>query len=160
MKFRKKPVVVEATQWWENGDHPGDGVGEPRTDPMTGETYEGIEGVVVRFFRRPEPEYAGQIVHEGCGRTWHDHGWIDTLEGGHTVCPGDWIITGVQGENYPCKPDIFDATYDPILDDDEPELGLSPGSYGSIAWDALDGDDESEQWAGWRSRTELDGGDA
>jgi len=42
----------------------------------------------------------------------HNHGWIDTLEGGHIVCPGDWIITGVKGENYPCKPDIFEATYD------------------------------------------------
>lgn len=73
------------------------------------------------------------------------------LEGGHTVCPGDWIITGVQGENYPCKPDIFDATYDPILDDDEPELGLSPGSYGSIAWDALDGDSDASTEPGFPS---------
>ena len=40
------------------------------------------------------------------------HGWIDTLEGGHTVCIGDWIITGVKGEQYPCKPDIFNATYE------------------------------------------------
>jgi len=43
----------------------------------------------------------------------HVHGWIDTLEGGHIVCPGDWIITGVAGENYPCKPKIFAATYEP-----------------------------------------------
>ena len=40
------------------------------------------------------------------------HGYIDTLEGGHIVCPGDWIITGVQGEHYPCKPDIFAQTYE------------------------------------------------
>ena len=46
----------------------------------------------------------------------HVHGWIDTKEGGHIVCPGDWIITGVAGENYPCKPDIFAATYDPVRD--------------------------------------------
>lgn len=44
----------------------------------------------------------------------HDHGWIDTLEGGHIVCPGDFIITGVKGERYPCKPDIFAATYEPV----------------------------------------------
>lgn len=44
----------------------------------------------------------------------HNHGWIDTLEGGHIVCPGDWIITGVKGENYPCKPDIFEMTYEPV----------------------------------------------
>ena len=47
----------------------------------------------------------------------HEHGWIDTLEGGHIVCPGDWIITGVKGENYPCKPDIFAATYEETEDD-------------------------------------------
>ncbi len=39
--------------------------------------------------------------------------WIETLEGGHIASPGDWIITGVKGERYPCKPDIFDATYEP-----------------------------------------------
>lgn len=44
-----------------------------------------------------------------------DHGWIDTPEGGHTVCPGDWIITGVVGERYPCKPDIFEATYEEVM---------------------------------------------
>ena len=37
---------------------------------------------------------------------------IPTLEGLHRANPGDWIIKGVQGELYPCKPDIFDATYD------------------------------------------------
>ena len=41
---------------------------------------------------------------------------IHTLENKkikHEVTPGDWIITGVQGEHYPCKPDIFEATYEP-----------------------------------------------
>jgi len=33
-------------------------------------------------------------------------------EGGHIVTPGDWIITGVAGEHYPCKPDIFELTYE------------------------------------------------
>lgn len=41
-------------------------------------------------------------------------GWIETLEGGHIVNPGDWIITGVKGEHYPCKPDIFAQTYEPV----------------------------------------------
>jgi hypothetical protein len=45
-----------------------------------------------------------------------DHGWIDTLEGGHTVCPHDWIITGVTGEKYPCKPHIFEATYEAVAE--------------------------------------------
>jgi hypothetical protein len=38
---------------------------------------------------------------------------IPTLEGVMEASPGDWIIRGVKGELYPCKPDIFDATYDP-----------------------------------------------
>ena len=113
MRFRKKPVEVEATRWMSNGDHPDDAVGELLTDPFDeNRTYPRQEGAVVRYFRRPDPEYAGDLVHEPCGYTWHRHGWIDTLEGGHTVCPGDWIITGVQGEVYPCKPDIFAATYE------------------------------------------------
>lgn len=41
-------------------------------------------------------------------------GWIGTLEGGHEVTPGDWIITGVKGEKYPCKPEIFDLTYEKV----------------------------------------------
>ena len=41
-------------------------------------------------------------------------GWIQTLEGGHQVTPRDWIITGVKGERYPCKPDIFEATYEKV----------------------------------------------
>ena len=36
-----------------------------------------------------------------------------TVEGDHTALPGDWIIRGVKGEFYPCKPDIFAATYEP-----------------------------------------------
>jgi len=103
MKFRKIPVVIEAHQWHKNGDHPEDGPADH-------------EGKVVRYFRRPEPEYASDLVHGICGHVWHDHGWIDTLEGGHTVCPGDWIITGVANERYPCKPDIFAATYEPLTD--------------------------------------------
>ena len=39
---------------------------------------------------------------------------IGTLEGIHAVTPGDWIIVGIAGEKYPCKPDIFEATYDPV----------------------------------------------
>lgn len=39
---------------------------------------------------------------------------VHTLEGTMMVSPGDWIVTGVKGERYPCKPDIFAATYDPV----------------------------------------------
>ena len=41
---------------------------------------------------------------------------ISTLEGDMIASPGDWIITGVNGEQYPCKPDIFDKTYEPMND--------------------------------------------
>jgi hypothetical protein len=84
-KFRKKPVVVDAEQWF-----PGkavDGVIHPVND----------DGLTISF----------------AGLHGEDHGWIETLEGGHVVSPGDWIITGIKGEKYPCKPDIFAATYEP-----------------------------------------------
>lgn len=98
--FRKIPVEITAVQWFENGDHPHDRIGELLADPIGGGRFARQEGAVVRYYRRPGPEYAGTVTHESCGRLWHDHGWIDTLEGGHAVCPGDWIITGVQGERY------------------------------------------------------------
>ena len=77
MKFRKKPVIIEAVQWFKDGDHPA-----------------------VRLSRFAQ--VSGRV------------GVIDTLEGGHIVCPGDWIIKGVKGEFYPCKPDIFEATYERV----------------------------------------------
>lgn len=77
MKFRKKPVVIDAVQWFKEGDHPA--VGISRYTQVT---------------RRL--------------------GVIQTLEGEMVVTPGDWIITGVKGEVYPCKPDIFEATYEPV----------------------------------------------
>ena len=42
--------------------------------------------------------------------------YIETLEGSLTVTPNDWIITGVKGEVYPCKDDIFRMTYEPVED--------------------------------------------
>lgn len=119
MKFRKKPVVIEAFQWFKNGDHPEDYAkdvegmegGEMKTFPAAYCKEQGWEGQVVRYFRHPE--IPGTQVCSKCGHTMHEHGWIDTLEDGHNVCPGDWIITGVKGERYPCKPDIFASTYDP-----------------------------------------------
>jgi len=121
MKFRKKPVEIEAFQWFKNGDHPEDGVGEMVTPvPGDGPAYARVEGQVVRFYRRPDVPGA-QPHHADCQFAMDDHGWVDTLEDGHMVCPGDWIITGVKGERYPyrakwtCKPDIFEMTYDPSV---------------------------------------------
>lgn len=110
MKFRKKPYVVDATQWFKNGYHPLDDVMRPFED--TGLTpIEPREGKIVRYFRHPQVHGDKQCNH--CANDMHWHGWIDTLEGGHIVCPGDWIITGVKGEHYRCKPDVFAATYEP-----------------------------------------------
>jgi hypothetical protein len=117
-QYRKKPVVIDAEQWHKNGDHSldyasavegfSDGV-LVSFSPEHQKTL-GWEGQVVRYYRNPEDDGAGLCHH--CLAKKHDHGWIDTLEGGHIVCPGDWIIRGVQGEFYPCKPDIFEATYE------------------------------------------------
>ena len=105
-KFRKKPVVIEAEQWFENGDHSLDkcDIFDAGKGPFPG------EGKIVRYYRNPDDD--GKRLCEKCGNIMHLHGWIDTLEDGHNVCPGDWIITGVKGEYYPCKPDIFEMTYD------------------------------------------------
>ncbi len=97
-KYRKKPVVIEATQWWKNGDHPEDGKDVFAEGEFKGEL---LEGKVVRYYRTPECD--GQVVHNRCGRIMHDHGWIDTLEGGYIVCPSDWVITGVAGSVIPAS---------------------------------------------------------
>jgi len=110
-KFRKKPVVIDATRWHKNGDHPQDNVFRPFED--TGFfPREPREGEVVRYYRHPAvPAFR---VCRYCAKVMHTHGWIDTAEGGHIVCPGDWVITGVQGERYPCKPGIFSETYEAV----------------------------------------------
>ena len=104
-KFRKQPKVVDATQWFKNGDHPEDSTHRLPDGSMS-------EGRIVRYFRRPDVD--GNACCQKCQQPFDQHGWIDTLEGGHIVCPADWIITGVQGEYYPCKPDIFEATYEAV----------------------------------------------
>lgn len=82
MKYRKKPVVVEARVW-------------------TGENQKEIQA----------------FLHDG--DEFAAHGWvtglyveIGTLEGLMVATMGDYIIKGVKGEFYPCKPDIFEMTYE------------------------------------------------
>jgi hypothetical protein len=84
MKYRKKPVVIEATQWFKMGDHP-----------------------MVYEVMGNDEEINGWLVMTPTGRYA-----IKTLEGRIAVSEGDWIITGVKGEHYPCKPDIFEMTYE------------------------------------------------
>jgi hypothetical protein len=102
-KYRKKPAIVEAEQWFKvtynrEAEH---GI---RQEDMT------IYHLGVGYYRTPGLD--GQEKCNHCGDIMNNHGWIDTLEGGHFVCPGDWIITGVKDEKYPCKPDIFEQTYE------------------------------------------------
>ena len=54
----------------------------------------------------PAPDRPSSLIGE--------YGFIQTLEGGMYATPGDWIITGVKGEIYACKPDIFEATYEAV----------------------------------------------
>ncbi len=118
MKYQKKPVVVEATQWFKNGDHPLDYAnekvgfekGEVRT--WTGDEVKalGWEGQVVRYYRTPACD--GQNVCGHCGEIMHNHGWIDCGYGGRTVCPGDWIIC--SNGFYPVKPYAFKSLYEPV----------------------------------------------
>lgn len=88
MKFRKKPVVIEAVQW-------------------TG-TMEGL--VIVRDFMSPNYPHLKALPDEVKNPSL----FILTLEGTHEAKVGDWIIKGVKSEFYPCKPDIFEQTYEPI----------------------------------------------
>jgi hypothetical protein len=87
-KFRKKPVVIEAVQ-------------------LTWSTWSEV------------CELMGDAIGPGRAHGVHrDDGRIElaipTLEGTHTASEGDWIIRGIKGEFYPCKPDIFAATYEAV----------------------------------------------
>ncbi len=110
-KYRKKPVEIEATQWHKNGDHPQD---ECETFDAGDGPFQG-EGKVVRYYRTPDLD--GQNECEYCNEIMHVHGWIDTVQGGHIVCPGDWIINEsgeIKEGFYPCKPDIFEVSYEKV----------------------------------------------
>ncbi len=99
-KFRKKPVVIEAFQMtrehrasnehWPNWLHAA--WNEPHD-------------ILGALFCKDYPNSDGT-----------DNLCILTLEGVHLVDWGDWIIQGVKGELYPCKPDIFALTYEPVDD--------------------------------------------
>lgn len=88
-KFRKKPVVIEAVQY----------TGKPQSmDEIPQWMFNAMMDRVIR--PSPDEEPLKYLT-------------IKTLEGDHRADIGDWIIQGIKGELYPCKPDIFAATYDP-----------------------------------------------
>jgi hypothetical protein len=98
LRFRKRPVVIEAMLL-----HAETEAQLGALDPNT----------------RSQAEIAGWMMGNGF-MGFRVHGdtqpfgiAIETLEGVMVADPGDWIIRGIQGEFYPCKPDIFEATYEP-----------------------------------------------
>lgn len=101
MHVRKRPVEVEAVQLtWGTWNEVCD---------FLGEFPDGMRGVYLDENNEPADEFPGdrsdtEMVHIGL--------LIPTLEGTMLAVQGDWIIRGVKGELYPCKPDIFDATYE------------------------------------------------
>lgn len=112
-RYRKKPVVIDAVRWNRHGDHPA----------------------VERYEKRSDVDARYDDIRCGsCRCSDQAHGWVPTLEGGHIVCPGDWVITGVKGEHYACKPDIFAETYEPAnsasVTDGAPAPGPSWGKMG------------------------------
>lgn len=88
MKYRKKPVEIEAFQY------DGDIVYSPDIPCVPDWAFAALGD--------------GTMYYEGQGELY-----IKTLEGDHHVSPGDYIIRGVQDELYACKPDIFEQTYEP-----------------------------------------------
>lgn len=92
-QYRKRPIVIEARQW----DGSAAGATPVIEWVLTG-------GGTARY--RSAPTSSGEFIS------------IDTLEGTMLASSGDWIIRGVAGEFYPCRPDIFAATYEPAGDDE------------------------------------------
>jgi hypothetical protein len=88
-QYRKKPVVIEAFLWT--------GGPEQAEDPEW--ACSAIRDGLMRFTKPGTPDVGLEIV---------------TLEGVMRAARGDWIIKGVAGEIYPCKPDIFAATYEEV----------------------------------------------
>jgi len=83
MKYRKKPVVIEAIQW--------------TTDNW----------LIINAFANTEAYTIERDILRGTLK-------VATTEGVMTAKKGDWIIKGVKGEFYPCRNDIFEATYEPV----------------------------------------------
>jgi hypothetical protein len=90
MNFRKKPVVIQAIQW-------------------TGRNQSEISE-----FATVNACFFDQVDSDGSNRKIDANLEIATIEGNLTASVGDWIIKGIKGEFYPCKPDIFEATYEAV----------------------------------------------
>lgn len=101
MKYRKKPVVIEAVQ-----------VAQGCYDDMIkhfGKEPDGTYGYICGTMHPYKTLNSGFLT---VGLVNGFEMWIETLEGKMAASYGDWIIKGVNGEFYPCKPDIFEKTYE------------------------------------------------
>jgi hypothetical protein len=113
-KYRKKPVVIEAEVY------------KPGLESGIEPYYYDENGPLCSAWKK-----AGYGLGPN-GETFNEDGavyvpFIKTLEGVYYITPGDYIITGVKGERYPCKPDIFEATYESVelqVDDDFGDVGV------------------------------------
>lgn len=102
MKYRKKPVVIEAVRVTAADYNPA--LETPWDSCPFSEIPDWLEIAA----------NDGTLIPHNRGSTDYASWDIKTLEGTMTAGPGDYIIRGVKGEIYPCKPDIFKATYDPV----------------------------------------------
>lgn len=135
-RFRKKPVEIEAKQFLP---------GTPAVDALTG--WLTANGVDYWLTGHELPSLM-----------------IPTPEGEMQASPGDWVIKGVKGEFYPCKPDIFAATYEPVYATTVPDQGEpSVAELRQALYDACDvavwltgmGPIEAPAWPAMRSRLHL-----
>ena len=96
MKYRKKPVEIEAVEWTGKNER---------------EMYEFLTVKIDTIPTLEEDTFRIDLVNGGCqvGNLI-----IKTLEGDHRANIGDYVIKGVKGEYYPCKPDIFKMTYEKV----------------------------------------------
>ena len=98
MRYRKKPVEVEAIQ----------ASGTERSNREIINWTKDSDTPAVMVHRCRQLSDGSTLLDTEPSLT------ISTLEGAHWVSPGDWVIRGVAGEHYPCKPDIFEATYEAV----------------------------------------------
>lgn len=107
-RYRKKPAITEATQWFRNGDHPQDNSKDVET---AGGGKVLSEGEVVKFFRRLN--IPGNRFCQECGNAMQKHGLLDGLSGEEIICPGDYIVTDRRGKHYKMIAGDFEAQYEP-----------------------------------------------
>lgn len=145
MIYKKRPLKVDAEQWFR-----------VEYDRQAGANTLPIYHLDVGHFR--DPEVDSESCCEHCDATMHDHGWIDTLDGGHTVCPGDWIVTEVGGRKVPFKPHEFKIFHEPNLDHstsalrsdfEETSVALIERVGAGVKFTPVEGDEEIIRYGGF-----------